>query len=101
VLFNEEQVLKQSEILRGVYDVSEDTPEILAFKSSEYEKIKQGVLGSLPAEDIKVLTDYSHLPMMFLRCKSLSSLNQLLNNPDVVRVTRIRHIATFWRRAFP
>ncbi|MDQ7787756.1 MAG: PKD domain-containing protein [Thermodesulfovibrionales bacterium] len=101
VLFSEEQVLQQSEVLRGMYGVPEDTPEILAFKSLEYNRIKQGVLGSLPAEDIEVLEDYSHLPMMFLRFKSLSSLNQLLNNPDVVRVYENRAHRHFLAQSLP
>ncbi|MFZ5906076.1 MAG: PKD domain-containing protein [Nitrospirota bacterium] len=101
VLFTEEEVLDQAEALRSRYGVQEDTPEILAFKSSEYNRIKQGVLESLPEGDFEVLRDYSHLPMMFIRFRSLGILNQMLASPDVVRVYENRAHRHFLAESLP
>ncbi|MEW6053884.1 MAG: PKD domain-containing protein [Nitrospirota bacterium] len=101
VLFNEAPVLKQSAFLKEAYGVSEDIPEILAFKASNFDQIKQGVLSSLPPGDVEVLMDYSHLPMMFLKFRSLQSLNQLLSNPDVIRAYENQPYRHFLSQSLP
>lgn len=56
----------------------------LAFKSREYAALKREVLATPAAGQARVVTDYSHLPMVVLRVKSRAALDRLAASRHVV-----------------
>ncbi|GEM_PF-2226222 len=60
----------------------------LAFQSAAYAEVKDTVLFEMAPQDIKIVRDYSHLPLATLQVNDQETLNQLLSNPSVKAVYR-------------
>ncbi|MEW6714128.1 MAG: S8 family serine peptidase, partial [Nitrospirota bacterium] len=86
VLFDDTAIQNTAEAMRQNIGADYDTTEILDMKKAEYDALKQGVIGLLPAEEQETIQDYSHLPMVFMRVNSLGVLQQITERPEVVRV---------------
>jgi len=86
VLFDDSAIQDDAAVMRLITGVEHDTPEILNAKQARFAALKQRARAFLPAGEYEPLRDYSHLPMAFLRLRTPGSLEQLLNQPDVVQV---------------
>lgn len=95
VLFDDSPVETEAAELRKNIGADYDVPEIVSVKKSRYDGIKQRVLGGFYHGEHETLRDYSHLPMMFVRVKTLSGLARLLERPEVVRVYKDEEYAHF------
>jgi len=74
---------KKQQVTQGM---KADNPFIVNFKVTQYADMKRRALAVLTPTDYKTETDYSHLPMAFIRLNSMKALDTLLAQPDVVRV---------------
>ena len=88
VLFDDTAVQLAAETLRRQLRVKNHTTAVQAMKSSRYQMLKQNAFNKLPVGQHEMLTDYSHLPMAFVRFRSIASLQALLTRDDVVAVYR-------------
>lgn len=85
-LFDESTVLQTAAALRKKAKAVHDTAAILETKASMYKSLKQTVMNSMSINDIEILQDYSHLPIMFLKLKTMNGLQALLKHPSIIRV---------------
>ncbi|MBI5074886.1 MAG: carboxypeptidase regulatory-like domain-containing protein [Nitrospirae bacterium] len=86
VLFDDIAVQNEAATMRSAIGSSHDTSEILEVKKARYEVLKQEIMGILPVGEQEVITDYSHLPMVFMRVDSLNSMQRLLSQPGVLKI---------------
>ena len=86
VRFDDSAIQDDAAVMRLIAGVEHDTPEVLDAKQARFAALKQRVRALLPAGEFETLSDYSHLPMAFLRLHTPFSLDQLLNQTDVVQV---------------
>lgn len=86
VLFDESTVLQTAAALQKKAKAVHDTSAILETKASMYKSLKQTVMNSTSINDIEILQDYSHLPIMFLKLKTMNGIQALLRHPSVIRV---------------
>ncbi|MBI5097882.1 MAG: S8 family serine peptidase [Nitrospirae bacterium] len=86
VIFDESTVLQTAAALRKKAKAVHDNAAILETKASMYKSLKQTVMKDVSINDIEILQDYSHLPIMFLKLKTMNSLQALLRHPSVIRV---------------
>ncbi|MCX8031517.1 MAG: carboxypeptidase regulatory-like domain-containing protein [Thermodesulfovibrionales bacterium] len=94
ILFDDTPIQNELSFYRFNIGVSEDTPEILEIKRDRLKTLKENVLSRMPSEEFTLQRDYSHLPMSFIKIKTLNSLIQLLIQREVLRVypdERYRH----------
>ena len=63
-----------------------DGPEIRLFKQQEFGKLKNRVLGRLGGAGLETIHDFSHLPMILLRCRSPHALSFLVAQSEVLAV---------------
>ena len=84
VLFDESTVLQTAAALRKKAKAMHDTVAILEAKASMYKSLKQTVMNSMYINDIETLQDYSHLPIMFLKLKTMNGLQALLRHPSLI-----------------
>jgi subtilisin family serine protease len=63
-----------------------DGPEIRLFKAQEFNKLKNRVLGRLRSAEVEVVRDFSHLPLMLLRCRSSRGLSSIIVQGEVLAV---------------
>jgi len=91
VLLDDSTVRGEAAELRARAKFPYDDPGILALKAARYVALKQGVLDDFAtADELAVLQDYRHLPMMFLRFRSLRALRRIVDNPAVIAVYEVR-----------
>lgn len=88
VLFDHTAVQQAAENMRRRLGVKTHTAPVQAMKTARYHSLKQAVLRALPAGQHEMLMDYSHLPMAFMRFRSVASLQAFLQRSDVVAVYR-------------
>lgn len=101
VEFTEGPIQRQAAILRSDAGLASDSAEILEWKAARYAALKQGVLASLPSDEVETLYDYSHLPMAFLRLRSAAALARLLERPDVVAIYEDRKLRKLLTQSLP
>lgn len=97
VLLDDAAIQEEAAGLRLGIGADHDTPEVLAVKKSRYDELKQRAFSGFLNGEHEVLKDYSHLPMTFMRVRTLSGLARLLEQPEVVRVSldeAHRHLLT-------
>ncbi len=81
--------------------IPHDDRDIIEYKAQRFGQIKAGVLSLLPAAEVGVLADYSHLPMMFLRLRSPSALARLTDLSQVVAIYENRAIYLYLAQSLP
>ena len=86
VLFDDKAIQAQAAALRKQYKVKTDTGKIQQQKSAAYLALKQRVLATFPTGGHDLLRNYSHLPLAFIRIKSLAALEQFAAHPEVVSI---------------
>ena len=69
--------------MRKLANVEHDNPETLNFKASEYKKLKGSAMAGMATAEHEKLIEYSHLPLTFVRLKTVAALNALLAEPRV------------------
>lgn len=88
VLFDDAAVQQAAEAMRLKLRAKSHTAAIQAMKAARYKTLKQDVLNALPVGQHEMLTDYSHLPMAFVRFHTAASMRALLQRSDVLAVYR-------------
>jgi uncharacterized repeat protein (TIGR01451 family) len=83
VLYDDQEVEKESVDMRRNRGVPHDDDTILEFKAGRYKKLKEKAEADFTAAETETVNDYSHLPMRFLRLKSRAALDKLLLRPEV------------------
>lgn len=63
-----------------------DGPEIRLFKAQEFNKLKNRVLGRLRSAEVEVVRDFSHLPLILLRCRNSRGLSSIIVQGEVLAV---------------
>ncbi len=86
VLFDDRLIDREASVKRKQAGVRYDNQSILAFKVVRYNDLKQRILSTLPPGEFKIEHDFSHLPMAFVKFKTIKSLRQLLSHTDVKAV---------------
>ncbi|MFZ1643140.1 MAG: S8 family serine peptidase [Candidatus Contendobacter sp.] len=72
-----------------------DDDAILAERVASYQRQKENLFTWLPADQVLLKRDYSHLPMLFVRLHSPAALQALLKQPGVKAVysnVKLRHM---------
>jgi len=101
VLLDDTAVISQAEIIQTNKGLSPYSDEVINFKAIGYGYLKNDILSSLPPDEIGILEDYSQLPMMFLKIRSLSGFAQLVGHPGVVRVYENERYSHFLTQSLP
>lgn len=86
VVFDDNAAVQRAAVMRSASGANHDTPDILREKSLLYGAKKQEVVDSLTTDDAEVIDDYEHLPMMFLRVKSMKGLEKLSSQPGITGI---------------
>ena len=73
----------------------------LAFKVKEYAALKQQTLALAAHGNIDVVADYSHLPMMLLRLRSVAAANWLLARKEVTGIYEDRLLYPVLTQSLP
>jgi subtilisin family serine protease len=86
VLMDDAVVQQKADLTAAQTRLEHDISEVIAFKSEMFGALKQDVISLLPVAEFDVLKDYNHLPMMFIRVKSINALERLLEQGRVLAV---------------
>jgi hypothetical protein len=86
VQFDEADIQTDANIERTHLGLAFDTPAITEHKAQRFAERKKAVLSALHSPDFEVLLDYDHLPMMFVRFRTLDALNTWAHNADVTAI---------------
>lgn len=86
VLFDDSTIQAEAATQRARAGLARDSRKILAFKTQRFKALKQRVFVNLPAGQFEVLHDYDHLPLTFLRLRSVAALDRLVADPAVKAV---------------
>ena len=86
VLYDDQDVEKESLIMRRNRGVAHDDDTIFSYKAGRYKKLKERAEASLTVAETETVNDYSHLPMRVKRLKSRAALEKLLLQPEVKAV---------------
>lgn len=62
--------------------------EYLSSKKNTYAIEKKNFMGDMSTNAVELISEYSHLPMAFVRTKNTAALIKLLNHPRVLSVVR-------------
>lgn len=86
VLLDSTPISKEVERMRQLNRGRADGPEIRLFKTQEFGKLKNRVLGRLSGAEVQVVRDFSHLPMILLRCRTPRGLSSLTVQGEILAV---------------
>ena len=75
VNYDDRDVENASSDMRRVKALDYDDDTILSYKSGRFKTIKDNVAAGFSSVEAETVTDYSHLPMRFLRIKSRAALD--------------------------
>lgn len=101
VLFDDTQVQNEAAFMRENIGADYETPEIITVKASRYKALKQRILSALSYGDYETLRDYGHLPLIFIRVRTLNGLERLLEHSGVVRVYEDEAYSHFLTESLP
>jgi subtilisin family serine protease len=83
VVFDDAAIEAEAVGMRAQSGSDKDTPAILAVKETRYRDLRRKVFATLPAGGSDVLTEFSHLPIAFLRLNSRAALDGLAADSSV------------------
>ncbi|MFZ4856651.1 MAG: S8 family peptidase [Desulfuromonadaceae bacterium] len=86
VLYDDQDVEKESVAMRRNRGVAHDDDTILSYKAGRYKKLKETAEAGLTAAETETVNDYSHLPMRVKRLKSRAALEKLLLQHEIKAV---------------
>lgn len=86
ILLDDSDITQQTADLRDTKSLTFDDVQIRELKANAYVSQKQDLVGDMIQRDIEIITDYLHLPMLFVRIRNMAALSRLLRNTRVVRV---------------
>ena len=92
VEFDSADVEAQTRAMRSQKGITYDDRDISEYKAQRFRQIKNSAFAQLPAAEMGVLIDYSHLPMALLRLRSASALAHLVSLSQVVAIYENRTI---------
>jgi len=84
VLYDDQDVEKNSREMRQYWALKHDDESILAFKARRYRTLKDDVDTGFARNETETLSDYSHLPMALKRFHSGAALKRYLQHPGVI-----------------
>jgi len=85
ILLDDSALRESIREIKGILGLSHDTEDILGMRHSWYGALKADILSTLPAGGFDVVTDYSHLPMIYMKLRSFDALESLMSHPSVLR----------------
>ncbi len=83
ILFDDRDVEDEAVIIRSQRGIKQDDDAVQAHKKRRYKEVKQQVTASLPPTVLTELRDYDHLPMSFVRLRSIQALKKLQADPRI------------------
>ena len=86
VLYDDQLVEKDSAEMRRQMSLDRDDDTIIAFKALQYRSLKQRAESGFADTETYTISDYSHLPMTFMRFRSRSALQKYINRPEIKAV---------------
>ena len=92
VEFDSEAVEAEAATMRLQKRLAYNDREISEYKAQRFRQIKNSTLAQVPAAEVGVLIDYSHLPMALLRLRSPSALTRVVDLSQVVAIYENRTI---------
>jgi|GEM_PF-1011155 len=84
VLYDDQDVERESREMRQYRALKHDDESILAFKARRYHNLKDNVDTGFARNETETLSDYSHLPMALKRFHSGAALKRYLQHPGVI-----------------
>lgn len=84
--FDDSAIQTNASAMRRKAGQQHETAPVMNFKRTEYQKLKAATVASVSANSVDTLIEYSHLPMTFMRVKSVAALDALLADPRVRQV---------------
>ncbi|MCX8068977.1 MAG: S8 family serine peptidase, partial [Thermodesulfovibrionales bacterium] len=101
ILFDDSSVQqKVSEKIKSL-KMEEQSQEIIDFKAKGFSQIKKDFFDEYSKEDIEIADDYSHLPMTFVKVKSLQSFNKMLQDKRVKQIYKNEAYRHFLTQSLP
>ena len=85
----------EAQAMRFQRGLTYDDRAISDFKAQRFGQIKSSVWAQLPAPQVEVLMNYSHLPMALLRLHTTSALARLVGLTQIVGIYENRTIYPF------
>ncbi len=101
ILFDDSAIQKEAAEGKEAVGSGEEAMDIPAWKASRYGELKQRVMSELPLDEIEIVSDYSHLPMMFVKVKSYYALEKLALHSGVVRIFKNEMRKHFLAQSLP
>ena len=92
VLYDDQEVERQSKNMRRRAALEHDDDTILTFKAGRYKTLKDNAGTVLNITEAETVTDYSHLPMRFIRLKSQTALDKFLQRAEVTAIYEDRPV---------
>jgi hypothetical protein len=83
VEFDDTPIQTRASEMRKLAKVEHDDAETLNYKAGEYVKLKGSAMAGVATTDHDKLSEYSHLPLTFVRLKTPAALSALLADPRV------------------
>lgn len=101
IILNEEPAAATAVKLREKSGATHDTQHIVRAKASMHRAMKAGVFSGVSPQEVETLRDYSHLPVMFVKVKSLEGLKRLAAHADIKGIYRNRAFGYFLAESLP
>ncbi|HME42714.1 MAG TPA: S8 family serine peptidase [Syntrophorhabdales bacterium] len=92
VEFDSANVEAEAAAVRSQRGLTYDDHGISEYKAQRFRQIKNSAFAQLPAAEVGVLIDYSHLPMALLRLRSPSAMARLVGLSQVAALYENRTI---------
>ena len=92
VEFDASNVEAEARAMRSQKRLTYNDHDITEYKAQRFRQIKNSALAQLPAAEVGVLIDYSHLPMALFRLRSPSALTQVADLSQVEAIYENRTI---------
>ena len=86
VEFDDARIQTDASALRRKGGHQFETAEVLDFKKNEYGKLKRATVAVMTGKDFDSLIEYSHLPLSFMRLKSVTALDALLADNRIRKI---------------
>jgi len=101
VVFDDSTAMQRAASMRAVSGADHDTPDILREKSLLFWGKKKEAIDLLTTDDAETIEDYDHLPVMFLRVKSLKGLQKLSSQRGVLGIYENQHYSLMLNQSLP
>lgn len=101
VIFDDAEASEKAAAMRGRSRSDHDTPDIFMAKAALRRALKTEVKKNFTEQEVEPLRDYSHLPAMFVKVKSLKGLKKLAAHAGIKGIYRNRAFRYFLAESLP